>query len=214
MQFAEINRAPRAASLLWSVVAHLLAGVLLAALVVLQRSRPVVVPPAKGEKMEAVRVEPVTLPPSQKQAGLLVSQQKKGKKIVRKVQAPGESTTGLAALRQEARRATTAIVQNFKFRTTYGFSPYPKYELAFQTTGQIPIISADQLPPRFEQYVIVEVTIDSQGSVADARITAGEVDNKIASTLLTAIRQFKYRPATREGIPIPSQCDLVIHIPT
>jgi TonB family protein len=62
--------------------------------------------------------------------------------------------------------------------------------------------------------VIVEVTIDSQGSVADARITAGEVDNKIASTLLSAIRQFKYRPATREGVPIPSQCDLVIHIPT
>src|SRR5215470_16098030 len=213
MQFAEINRAPRAASLLWSVVAHLLAGVLLAFLVVLQRSRPVVVPPAKGEKMEAVRVEPVTLPPSQKQAGLLVSQ-KKSQKIVRQVQTPGESTTGLVTLRQEARRATTAIVENFKFRTTYGFSPYPKYELAFQTTGQIPIISADQLPPRFEQYVIVEVTIDSQGSVADARITAGEVDNKIASTLLTAIRQFKYRPATREGIPIPSQCDLVIHIPT
>jgi len=213
MQFAEINRAPRAASLLWSVVAHLLAGVLLASLVVLQRSRPVVVPPAKGEKMEAVRVEPVTLPPSQKQAGLLVSQ-KKSQKIVRQVQTPGESTTGLVALRQEARRATAAIVENFKFRTTYGFSPYPKYELAFQTTGQIPIISADQLPPRFEQYVIVEVTIDSQGSVADARITAGEVDNKIASTLLMAIRQFKYRPATREGIPIPSQCDLVIHIPT
>jgi TonB family protein len=214
MQFAQIkNRAPRAASLLWSVFAHLLAGVLLASLVVLQRSRPVIVPPAKGET-QTVRVEPVTLPPSQKQAGLLVAQQKQRKKIVRKVQTPGNSTMGLAALRQEARRATAAIVQNFKFRTTYGFSPFPKYELAFQTSGQIPTISPDQVPPRFEQYVIVEVTIDSQGSVADARITAGEVDTRIASTLLTAIRQFKYRPATREGVPIPSQCDLVIHIPT
>jgi TonB family protein len=214
MQFVQINRGmPRPVSLLGSVFAHLLAGVLLASLVALQRSRPVIVPPVKGET-QTVPAEPVTIPPSQKQAGLSVSHQKKSKKIVQKVQSPGDSAMGLATLRREARRATAAIVQNFKFRTTYGFSPFPKYELAFQTSGQIPIISADLVPPHFEQYVIVEVTIDSQGSVADARITAGEVDNKIASTLLSAIRQFKYRPATREGVPIPSQCDLVIHIPT
>jgi TonB family protein len=76
------------------------------------------------------------------------------------------------------------------------------------------VITADELPPRFEQYLIVEVTIDSEGRVADARLTAGEADARIVSKVLAAVRQFKYRPATREGIPIPSQCDIPVHIPT
>jgi TonB family protein len=134
------------------------------------------------------------------------------------VRAPeAESTaegTGVEALREQASRETKALIQDFKFRTTYGFSPLPRYELAFQISGEIPPISAEQLPPHFEQLVVVEVTISTEGRVADARIVAGIVDEKIQQTLLAAIREFKYRPATREGIPVPSQCDLVIHIPT
>ena len=132
-------------------------------------------------------------------------------------QITAESTakgTGIEALRQQARVATKALVQNLKFRTIYGFSPLEKYELAAQISGVIPTISAAELPPKFEQYVVVEVTINTEGGVADARIVAGEVDSKIERTLLAAIRDFKYRPATREGVPIPSQCDIVIHIPT
>ena len=121
---------------------------------------------------------------------------------------------GVAAVRALAKRETVGLVNNFKFRTIYGFSPRPKYELPVQTSGQYPIVSSDELPPRFEQYLIVEITIDSEGRVIDARITAGEVEKKIATKVLAAVRQFKYRPATKEGIPIPSQTDLVIHIPT
>jgi TonB family protein len=132
-----------------------------------------------------------------------------------RVPEPGNAAAGAAlqVLREHAKQATAAIVTSIKQRQVYGFSPID-YRLAVQTAGEIPFISAAEVPPHFEQYVIVEVTIDVDGSVADARIVAGEVDSTIQQTLLSAIRDFKYNPAKRDGTPIPSQVDLVIHIPT
>jgi TonB family protein len=89
-----------------------------------------------------------------------------------------------------------------------------EYQLAVQTAGEIPMIPAEQVPPHFQQYVIIEVTIDTEGSVAEARIVSGLVSANIEQTLLAAIREFKYNPAKRDGVPIPSQRDIVIHIPT
>lgn len=213
LQFAQVKRSLSVIPLLFSVFAHFIVAGVLALLVLLQRSGPVIVRPTKAEQALAARADALVLPPAADRASLQISQ-KKGKHA-RTVRAQGKgTTTGVAALRAEAKRQTAALVNNFKFRTIYGFSPFPRYELPVQTSGQYPAVSADELPPRFEQYLVVEVTIDSQGRVADARITAGEVENRIASKVLAAVRQFKYRPATREGVPIPSQCDLVIHIPT
>jgi TonB family protein len=105
-------------------------------------------------------------------------------------------------------------MDSIKFRLTYGFSPNTGDKLAVQTAGNLPTIPAAALPPRFEQYVIVEVTIDVEGRVADARIVAGMVDDDIQQTLLSAIREFKYNPATHNGSPVPSQRDIVIHVPS
>ena len=103
---------------------------------------------------------------------------------------------------------------SIRFRQIYGFDRDHEYKLAVQTAGEVPSISANQVPPRFEQYVIVEITIDTKGHVAEARIVAGMVEPTIQKTLLSAIREFKYIPAQRDGVPIPSQRDIVIHIPT
>jgi TonB family protein len=213
MQYAPINRKPGVTAMLLSVFAHGAFAVLLALLIVFQRSRPVIVPPLQGGNVRAARLEPLTLPPAK--GSPLELPQKSVRRVHKKVQTPGEGTAaGVAALRAKAKQETAALMQNFKFRTIYGFSSYPRYELPFQISGERPVISADELPPRFEQYLVVEVTIDSDGRVADARITAGEVEARIVSKVLAAVRQFKYRPATREGVPIPSQCDIVVHIPT
>ena len=118
------------------------------------------------------------------------------------------------ALREHAKQTTAAIMLSLKFRQTYGFSPTHDYQLAFRTAGEIPSIPAAGLPPRFEQYVVVEITIDADGRVAEDRIVAGMVDPTIERTLLSAIREFRYSPAKRDGIPVPSQLDIVIHIPT
>lgn len=103
---------------------------------------------------------------------------------------------------------------SLRFRHIYGFTPGPQYRLAVQTSGEIPPISADEVPLHFQQYVIIEVTIDVDGSVAQARVVAGVVDTTIEQKLLSAIREFKYDPATRDGTPIPSQRDIVIHVPS
>jgi hypothetical protein len=117
-------------------------------------------------------------------------------------------------IRKKAQKATAALVQNFRFRTTYGFKPLDDYSLAVQTGGAPPQISPDDLPPRFEQYLIVEITISIDGKVVDARITAGLVDQKIQDKVLAAIREYKYIPAKHNGSPIPSQVDLVVHVPS
>jgi len=126
-------------------------------------------------------------------------------------QGNGDSAT---IVREQAKQQTAAIMLSLKFLTTYGFSPGHKYQLAFQVAGQQPFIPATDLPPRFEQYVTVEVTIDTDGHVADARIIGGEVTSVVQQKLLSAVRQYKYTPATRDGIPIPSQLDVIIHIPS
>ena len=130
---------------------------------------------------------------------------------------PGSAQQGTSAaqvLRAEARQATAAITASINFHGIYGFYPDHEYQLAVQTAGEVPAISAAQVPPRFEQYVVIEVTIDTEGKVAEARIVAGLVDQGIQQTLLSAIHGFKYNPAKRDGVPIPSQRDIVIHIPS
>jgi TonB family protein len=120
---------------------------------------------------------------------------------------PGE------VLRRKAARTSAAMVSSLNFRAIYGFVPGHQYQFAGRTQGEVPPITAAQLPPRFEQYVIAEVTIDVDGSVADARIVTGVVPPEIEQTLLTAIRKFRYIPAKRDDMPIPSQLDIVVRIP-
>ena len=61
---------------------------------------------------------------------------------------------------------------------------------------------------------MVDITIDVDGRVAEAQIVGGLVPIKIQQTLLSAIREFKYRPAQRNGAPIPSQLEIVVHVPS
>jgi TonB family protein len=125
----------------------------------------------------------------------------------------GEGGTALQVLREHAKAATAGMVASIRQRQFYGFST-ERFDLAAQTAGMLPVISAAELPPRFEQYVTVEVTIDVDGRVADARIVGGEAPPFVQQRLLSAVREFRYTPARRDGTPIPSQLDLVVHIPS
>ncbi len=125
----------------------------------------------------------------------------------------GEEGTALQVLREHAKTATAGMVASIRVRQFYGFSN-EHFDLAVQTWGSLPVISADELPPRFEQYLTVEVTIDTDGRVADARITGGEAPPAVESRLLSAVREFRYTPARRDGTPIASQVDIIVHIPS
>lgn len=81
---------------------------------------------------------------------------------------------------------------------------------AIETTLLDPPVSRAEIPPGVEGDVIVEITIDEQGSVTDAKLLRGlgyGIDEKILAT----VRNWHYRPATRDGVPIPSKYDAHWH---
>ena len=60
---------------------------------------------------------------------------------------------GVEIIRAHAKQATAGLMMGIKQRLTFGFSAI-NYQLAVQTSGVIPTISADDLPPRFKQRLI------------------------------------------------------------
>jgi len=204
---------PRVSVLSLSVIAHVAALVLI---VVRHATAPQIVPQkyemaqiVSGTDQVTYNPPPKALPPRPSPFQVPRSKRKPS------VQEQDVSGTGTAleTLRAHAKAATAGLMVGIKQRLVYGFSTID-YKLAVQTSGAIPLILADELPPRFEQYLIVEVTIDTDGRVADARLLSGMATPKIEQTLLSAIREFKYIPAKRDGTPIPCQVDIVIHIPS
>ncbi|HKE32067.1 MAG TPA: TonB family protein [Candidatus Angelobacter sp.] len=74
-----------------------------------------------------------------------------------------------------------------------------------------PPVSKSEIPAGIEGDVIVEITIDEQGNVIGAKLLKGlgyGIDEKI---LATVRNNWHYRPATRDGVPIPSKYDARWH---
>jgi Gram-negative bacterial TonB protein C-terminal len=122
-------------------------------------------------------------------------------------------SSAMETLRTDAQRTTASLMKELKFRLNYGIGS-KDYELPIHKEGEIPLISAADLPPRFEQYLEIEILIDTTGSVAQAKVVHGAADQKIEDRLLAAVRQFKYVPAKYLQRPVPCQMDIVIHIPS
>lgn len=75
-----------------------------------------------------------------------------------------------------------------------------------------PMVDRSELPAGFEGNIIVEITIDEQGNVVQEVVTqsiAPAVDAKV----LAAVRQWRFRPATRDGVAIASKQDVYYHFP-
>lgn len=204
---------PGTALLCLSVAAHLAA---LALIVVLLHATAVHLVPPRYETVQTISgaVHLSYNPPrarSAHTAPLLLHRAQRQSRIV----SNGTGSTGkaLEVLRKNAQSATAGMIDSIRVSQFYGFHS-DDYKLAIHTAGELPHISAAELPPHFEQLVTVEVTIDTEGRVADARIVGGKVSPAIQQKLLAAVREFRYTPATHYGSPIPSQVDLIIHVPS
>lgn len=125
----------------------------------------------------------------------------------------GTSESPMETLRKQAQSTTASLMKELRFRLNYGIGS-KDYELPIHKEGEIPLITAADLPPRFEQYLEIEILIDTTGSVAEAKIVHGDADQKIEDRLLAAVRQFKYIPAKYLQRPVPCQMDIVVHIPS
>jgi hypothetical protein len=125
---------------------------------------------------------------------------------------PVGTTEGKASktVLERAQKASAAMVRDLK---NHGFS-LGAYELPAWVSGDLPSISAAEFPSQIEQFLIVEITIDVDGSVVQAKLVTGSATPSVEHRLLSAILGFKYKPASRGGTPIPSQLELVVHVPS
>jgi TonB family protein len=73
-----------------------------------------------------------------------------------------------------------------------------------------PIVDRSQLPGGVEGNCIVEITIDESGAVVGASVVQS-LGPAIDTQVLAAVERWHFRPATRDGVPIPSKQDVVYH---
>jgi protein TonB len=77
------------------------------------------------------------------------------------------------------------------------FFPTPKPDLA-------------QLPHGTRGDVVVDVTIDEQGRIVDSQV-AQSMGAGIDQTVLATIQTWVFKPATKDGVAVPSQQELLFH---
>lgn len=76
-----------------------------------------------------------------------------------------------------------------------------------------PKIPRSSIPSGVQGDVVVEITIDVEGNVVEERLLKGlgyGIDEKV----IAAVRGWRFRPATRNGVPIPSKHDVLYHFPS
>ena len=83
---------------------------------------------------------------------------------------------------------------------------------ALPTTFSDPVIPKAELPPGVAGDVVVEITIDIQGSITDMKLVRG-LGYGVEEKCLAALQHWRFRPATQDGVAIPSQQYVYFHLP-
>lgn len=76
-----------------------------------------------------------------------------------------------------------------------------------------PRVSRSELPGGLQGDVIVELTIDAEGNVVDEKLLQG-LGHAIDDMVIASLRDWHFRPATRNGIAIPFKYDAHFHFPS
>jgi TonB family protein len=95
----------------------------------------------------------------------------------------------------------------------YGSQSGQEVRPAIPTIFPDPLVERSAIPPGIHGDVIVEVTINAEGTVTETRLlkTLGfGIEDKVIAVLY----RWRFRPATRDGEPIPSKQDVHFHFPT
>ncbi len=58
--------------------------------------------------------------------------------------------------------------------------------------------------------VVVDITIDEQGKISELKLVNG-IESSIDQTVVAAVRQWTFRPASRDGRPVASEQELRFH---
>lgn len=106
-------------------------------------------------------------------------------------------------------------------RATLAGSPYgslgsgPTY--GHEIRPALPSIFPDPLPPALPAGVhgdvVVQITIDAQGNITDTKVLKS-LGYGAEEHVLAALQGWRFRPATQDGVPIPSQQYMYFHFPS
>jgi TonB family protein len=88
---------------------------------------------------------------------------------------------------------------------TGGRTTYVGPTIIQQVRPRIPVSIASQVTT--EQTVQITADIDAEGMVTNAQLTAskGRTSALLGPAALDAVRRYRFRPASRNGVSIPSQ---------
>jgi len=120
----------------------------------------------------------------------------------------------------QARSDTETTVDQLRQPTAAGSSygtalegPLSGYEVrpALPVFSPDPAVDASDLAGA-EGDIIVEVTIDDRGTIVQKNVIQS-LGPKVDAKVLAALANWHFRPATRNGVPIPSKQDVYYHYP-
>jgi periplasmic protein TonB len=84
---------------------------------------------------------------------------------------------------------------------------------ALPATFQDLRISRSELPGGIQGDVIVEITIDAQGVVVEEKLLQG-LGHGVDERVIAVLHDWRFHPATRNGVPISSKHDVHFHFPS
>ena len=82
--------------------------------------------------------------------------------------------------------------------------------LALVVVHPSPKPDLSQLPSGTRGDVVVDVVIDQTGRIAKSSLARG-LGHGVDETVLATIQQWTFQPATRNGVPVPSEQELLFH---
>lgn len=83
----------------------------------------------------------------------------------------------------------------------------------FAVSFEPPHVARWELPEGREGDVIVELTIDAHGNVVNEKLLQG-LGHGIDEKVIARLRDWRFRPATRNGVAIPFKYDARFHFPS
>jgi protein TonB len=76
-----------------------------------------------------------------------------------------------------------------------------------------PVVARSELPPDLNGDVIVEITIDEHGNITETKILQA-LGFGLEEKVLAALRNWRFHPATLDGVAIASRQDVHFHFPS
>jgi TonB family protein len=129
----------------------------------------------------------------------------------RKTQAPELASTTTPVADDSPGDVTQARSAGFPLGTLYeGPAIGDEVRPALPFVYPDPVVDRADLAGIAEGDVIIEITIDERGNIVE-KIVLRSMGPAIDAKVLAALENWRFRPATRNGVPIPSKQDVYYH---